>query len=189
MYSYIYNLFLNTVRTEGGIMFGLAFFILSRTIRHVQLKKSLMMAGIGLILLFGANASSLIIMTPYPPWGVLSMSFLIIGSYCLIIGLDSAGLYIATDSSLRRIIAKSPQKDYDILKSLGHANVQDIVANKIDSISKQVYHEIESDNLFTIASEPANVREYIDEALREISMIDPNLLRKSKDKASAKDLR
>jgi hypothetical protein len=143
----------------------------------------------GLILLFGANASSLIIMTPYPPWGVLSTTFLIIGSYSLIIGLDSAAIYIATDSSLRRIIAKSPQKDYDILKSLGHAKAQDIVTNKIDNISKQVYNEIQNDNLFIIASEPSNVREYINEALREISMIDPNLLRKSKDKASAKDLR
>ena len=162
MYSYMYNLFLNTVRTAGGIMFGFSFFILSKTIRHAQLKKSIMMAGIGLILLFGANASSLIIMTPYPPWGVLSMTFLIIGSYSLIIGLDSAGLYIATDSSLRRIIAKSPQKDFDILKSLGHVKTQDIVTNKIDNISKQVYNEIRYDNLFTIASEPANVREYID---------------------------
>jgi hypothetical protein len=66
---------------------------------------------------------------------------------------------------------------------------QDIVTNKIDNISKQVYNGIQSDNLFTIASEPANVREYINEALREISKLDPNLLRKSKDRASAKDLR
>jgi hypothetical protein len=183
MYSYMYNLFLNTVRTAGGIMFGLAFFILSRTIRHAQLKKSIILAGIGLILLFGANASSLIIMTPYPPWGVLSMTFLIIGSYSLIIGLDSAGLYIATDSSLRRIIARSPQKDYDILKSLGHVKTQDIVTNKIDNISKQVYNEIQSDNLFTIASEPTNVREYIDDVLRHTWKMDQDLLQKRKDRA------
>ncbi len=45
-------------------MFGVAFFVLSRTILHTQLKKSIIMTGIGLIILFGANASSLIIMTP-----------------------------------------------------------------------------------------------------------------------------
>ena len=111
--------FLNTVRTAGGIMFGIAFFVLSRTIVHIQLKRSIIMTGIGFILLFGANASSLIIMAPYPPWGVISMTFMIIGSYSLLVGLDSA-LLLATDSSLRRIIAKSPQKEYDFLKSLGH---------------------------------------------------------------------
>jgi hypothetical protein len=189
MYSYVYNLFLNTVRTAGGIMFGFVFFILSKTIQHSQLKNSLIMAGIGLILIFGANASSLIIMTPYPPWGILSATFLITGAYSLIIGLDSAALYVATDSSLRRVIEKSPQKDYDILKSLGHVKTQDIVINKIENISTQVYEEIQSDNLLKISSEPTNIREYIDEVLKEALKIDPNFLQKAKDRASVKDPR
>ena len=75
---------------------------------HAQLKQSIIMTGIGLILLFGANSSSLIIMTTYPPWGILSITFMIVGAYFVVIGLDSAGLYIATDSSLRKAIQKSP---------------------------------------------------------------------------------
>ncbi len=187
MYVYVYNFFLNTVRTAGGIMFGVAFFVLSRTIMHVQLKKSIIMAGIGLILLFGASASSLIIMTSYPPWGVISTTFLITGSYSLIVGLDSSAFYIATDSSLRRIIAKSPQKEYDILKSLGSTEVQHIVASKVEGISKEVYDQIQYDNLFAISSEPTNVQEYIDEVFREAWKVDPDLLQKAKDKLPRKD--
>jgi hypothetical protein len=112
VYSYTYNLFLNTVRTAGGIMFGVAFFMLSKTIIHNQLKKSIVIIGAGLALLFSANASSLIIMTLYPPWGIISATFSIIGSYLLLIGFDSATFYLATDASLRRIIAKLPQKEY-----------------------------------------------------------------------------
>lgn len=186
-YGYIYNLFLNTVRTAGGIMFGFAFFVLSKTIMHSQLKKSIILIGIGLILLFSANASSLIIMTPYPPWGVISTTFLIIGSYSLIVGLDSTAFYLATDSSLRRIIAKSPQKEFDILKSLGYSEAQQIVTNKIEDISKQVYHEIQSDNLFSISSEPTNVQEYINKVLREAWRRDPDLLQKGKDKLPNED--
>ena len=182
MYAYVYNFFLNTVRTAGGIMFGVAFFVLSRTIIHVQLKKSIIMTGIGLIILFGANASSLIIMTPYPPWGIISTTFLITGSYSLIVGLDSAAFYIATDSSLRRIIAKSPQKEYDFLKSLGRTEAERIVTNKVENISKQVYNKIQYDNLFTISSEPSNVREYINEVLGELWRINPGILRKEKGK-------
>jgi hypothetical protein len=186
MYIYLHNFLLNTARTAGGLMFGFAFFIISRTITHIQLKNSIIMAGTGLILLFGANATSLLIMTPYPPWGVLSSTFLIVGSYSLIVGLDSAGLYLATDSSLRRIIQKSPQINYDILKSLGHTKVQEIVAEKIQNISKQVYNEIESDNLFT-SFEPANVREYIDQVLRETSKSRSALLQKTESKAANED--
>jgi hypothetical protein len=182
MYGYIYNLFLNTFRTAGGIMFGIAFFILSKTIIHDQLKKSIVTIGAGLVLLFGANASSLIIVTLYPPWGVISTTFLITGSYLLIIGLDSAAFYLATDSSLRRIITKSPQKEHDILKSLSYSETQDIVTTKVKDFSKQVYDEIEFHNLFYISSEPANVQEYINEVLMEVRRGDRNLLQKGKDK-------
>jgi hypothetical protein len=178
MYAYSYNFFLNTVRTAGGIMFGIAFVVLSRNIVHIQLKKSIIMTGIGLILLFEANASSLIIMTTYPPWGSISITFMIIGSYLLIIGLDSAAFYLATDASLRRIIARSPQKEYDFLKSLAYSETQDVVTAKIKHLTKQVYHEIESENLFYIFSEPDNVQEYINEVLTEVRRGDRNLLQK-----------
>ena len=55
IYAYSYNFLLNIVKAAGGIMFGIAFFLLSRTIMHVQLKRSIIMAGAGLILLFGAR--------------------------------------------------------------------------------------------------------------------------------------
>ena len=132
-------MFLNTFRTAGGIMFGVGFFVLARTVIHPKLKDSLNMTGIGLILLLGANASSLIIMTLYPPWGIISTTFFIPGSYFLIVGLDSATFYLATDSSLRRVIAGSPQKEHDILKAIGASASEEIVMSKVASISKEVY--------------------------------------------------
>ena len=112
---------------------------------------------------------------------------MITGSYLIIVGLDSAALYIATDSSLRRIIAKSTQKEYDFLKSLGRTEAERIVTNKVESVSKQVYNKIQYDNLFTISSEPRNVREYVNEVLGEFWKIDPDLLQKAKDKLNGKD--
>ena len=184
LYSYIYNFFLNTVRTAGGIMFGFAFFAVSKKIVHVQLKRSIVMTGIGLILLFAANSSSLIIMTTYPPWGVLSITFMIIGGYFIVIGLDSAGLYIATDSSLRKVIQKSPLKDYDILKSLGQSKFQDAILNRVQHVSKLVIDELESYNLVRTSLEPVDVQKYIQEVLREKGMIDSKMFQNPKDKAS-----
>ena len=120
------------------------------------------------MLLFGANSSSLIIMTTYPPWGSISMTFMIIGSYSLIVGLDSAAFYLATDFSLRRIVTKSPLREYDFFKSLGSTEMERIVTSKVNAISKQVYDEIQNDNLFALSSEPNNVREYINEVLMEM---------------------
>jgi hypothetical protein len=69
-----------------------------------------------------------------------------------------------------------------IFKSLGHVKTQDIVTSKIDNISKQVYNEIQSDNLFTIASEPADVRDYIDDVLRHTWKMTQIYFKKGKDR-------
>ncbi|HEY6883968.1 MAG TPA: hypothetical protein VI278_08025 [Nitrososphaeraceae archaeon] len=116
--------------------------------------------------------------------GVISTTFLITGSYLLIIGLDSAAFYLATDSSLRRIIAKSPQ-EHDILKSLDYSEAQDVVTTKVKDLGREVYDQIEFDNLFYISCDPANIQEYINEVLLEVRRGDRNLLQKGKDKPSS----
>ena len=74
--------------------------------------------------------------------GVISNTFLITRAYSFIVGLHSAALYLATDSSLRRTSAKSSQKEVDFLLLLGLTDAERIVTNKIENISKQVYNNI-----------------------------------------------
>ena len=90
---------------------------------------------------------------------------------------------------MRRIIAKSPQKEHDFLKSVGFTEAQHIVTNKVENIGKQVYNKIQYDNLFAISSEPRNIQEYINEVLREVGKLDADLLRKAKDKLPREDHR
>ena len=168
IYSYIYNLFLNTARIAGGILFGFAFLAISRGINHLQLKNSTIIAGVGLIVLAGVNSTLTLIMTSFPPWGILSVSFSIAGSYCLMIGLDSSAFYVASDSSLRRFIQRSPGKGFELLKSLSFTKMEDAITNKLEGVPDAVYDEIDRNRLFTSASEPSNVRAYVNEVLQEI---------------------
>jgi hypothetical protein len=102
----------------------------------------------------------------------------------LLIGFDSATFYLATDASLRRIIAKLPKKEYDLLKSLGYSGTENFVTSKVKKVSKQVYDEIEFDNLFSISSESTNIQEYINKVIMEIRKRDRTLFRKGKDEPS-----
>ena len=74
--------------------------------------------------------------------GVISNTFLITGAYSFIVGLHSAALYLATDSSLRRTSAKSSQKEVDFLLLLDLTDAERIETNKIENIGKQVYNNI-----------------------------------------------
>ncbi|MGA9845547.1 MAG: hypothetical protein WBQ25_24880 [Nitrososphaeraceae archaeon] len=70
---------------------------------------------------------------------------------------------------------------------MGYTEAQHIITDKVESISKEVYNEIQYGNLFAISSEPRNIKEYINEVLREVWKIDPGLLRKEKDKLPSED--
>ena len=168
IYSYLYNLFINTVRIAGGVMFGLAFFSIARAISFPHLKNSIMTSGVGLIVLAGVNSVSSVIMTNYPLWGLISTSFSVAGAYCLMIGLDSAAFYIASDSSLRRILQQMPNKGFEIFRSLAYSKIQDIHENKLDKLSSYVYEEMQKNSIFKNTSEPSDVKNYIMEVLKEV---------------------
>jgi hypothetical protein len=167
IYSYIYNLFLNTARIAEGILFGFAFLAISRGINHMQLKNSIIIAGVGLIVLAGVNSTLTLIMTSFP-WGILSVSFSIAGSYCLMIGLDSSAFYVASDSSLRRFIQRSPSKGFELLRSLSFTKIEDTITNKLEGVPDAIYDEIDHNRLFTSKLEPSNVTAYVNEVLQEI---------------------
>lgn len=168
VYSYMYNLFVNTIAIAGGISFGIPFFVIARATKHAQLRRSIIMTGLAIIVLLGGNAASIIIIMNYPPWGAISFSFSLVASFCLMIGLDSAALYMASDASLRRMVKGTISANFDLFSSLGLAKTQDIIARRIENISHAVYKEIETDNMFRSISEPSNVREYVDEVIKEI---------------------
>ncbi|HEY7083007.1 MAG TPA: hypothetical protein VH500_25215 [Nitrososphaeraceae archaeon] len=63
---------------------------------------------------------------------------MITGSYLIIVGLDSAAFYIATDSSLRGIITRSPRHEYDFLKSIGCTDPEHIVTDKVSASSSTI---------------------------------------------------
>jgi hypothetical protein len=62
---------------------------------------------------------------------------------------------------LRRVLARSPQKEHDILRAIGASEAQEIVISKVAAISIKVYDEIRFEKIFAIASEPTDVQEYI----------------------------
>jgi hypothetical protein len=181
LYADVYNLLLNSSKVGGVLLFGLSFFILSKQISNERLKSSIMLIGVGLILLYGINISSLIIVSLYPPWGIISISYFLAGSYCLMIGLESAAFYIATDSSLRRMLRDSPDRFIEIVKSLGDAKMNEIVIRKVNGISKSVYDNIERENLFRASLEESNIHDYIIQVLEEVQRKDDKIL-SSRDK-------
>lgn len=66
----------------------------------------MIITGYGFLLLFSSNQPTSLALGPYPPFGVASITILIISTYLIVIGIYISAIFISSNSDLRRTIYK-----------------------------------------------------------------------------------
>ncbi|MGZ5472306.1 MAG: hypothetical protein ACXWE0_11620, partial [Nitrososphaeraceae archaeon] len=118
LFLYFYNFVLNTVNIGTGLLFGISFYILSRSLVYDQLKYYLVICGTAIMIIFSSGISTILILAPYPAWAIVSITFILPASFLLLIGLDSATYYIANDTLIRRFLYHH-RKEFELFQALG----------------------------------------------------------------------
>lgn len=109
---------MNTGNIGAGVLFGISFFISSRSLNHEQLRYYLIISGLGIMIIFSSGFSPNSTLAPFPAWSITSLSFILPASFLLMIGLDSETYYIATDTILRKFFHKHKDK-FELFRALG----------------------------------------------------------------------
>lgn len=161
-----YNFVLNSGNVGTGILFGISFFMLSKSLRHEQLRNYLIISGIGIMIIFSSGLSPNSALAPFPAWSIISLSFILPASFLLMIGLDSATYYIATDILLRRFLHKHKDK-FELFRALGFKKTSDIAEQKIHEIVDNEFNKIEIETMFKPLSELEDIKHYINKVLKE----------------------
>ena len=82
-------------KVAGGIFFGIAFWIIARSIRHDSIvRKYMILSASGLILLFISYQVNGIVVTSYPPFGLVTISFMGLASYLILVGIYAANICV-----------------------------------------------------------------------------------------------
>ena len=171
LFLYFYNFVLNTGSVGTGIMFGIAFFMLSKSLVHQQLRYYLMISGTGIMIIFSSGISTNSTLAPFPAWSITSLSFILPASFLLLIGLDSATYYIATDTLLRRFLHKNQDK-FELFQALGFKKTSDIAQQKIHDILQKKLNELEIETMFKPLSESEDLKQYINQVIKETKKSD-----------------
>ena len=103
LFSIVYVLMLEVSTPIGGILFGLAFMLVARKIQNAKVKGYLVISGIGLLLLLISYRPQEIITGPFPPFGLLSASFMGLSSYLVFFGIYSSAISVSQDCKLRAL--------------------------------------------------------------------------------------
>ena len=103
----ILSAFLSLSKPVGGLIFGAAFWNISKIVGYeVNIKTYMIISGWGIFLIFAANQASAQMLTPYPPFGLATITVLVSASYLMLLGIYNSATLVSANNELRRSIHK-----------------------------------------------------------------------------------
>jgi hypothetical protein len=118
----IYTIIFTLSKPIGGILFGIAFWFVARSIpRNTIVRRYFIMASFGIILLFASNQAIVLVTNTYPAFGLVTASTVGLSSYLLFLGIYASALSVAQNEKLRHSIRKVALDESKLLGSIGSA--------------------------------------------------------------------
>ena len=137
LFGITYTLVFSASKPIGGILFGISFWIVSRGLNNPQVKKYMIISGYGLLLLFTAAQHQVLLLNPYPPFGLPTICYVGLASYLILVGVYSSALSVARDSALRKEFYNTARSQLDLLKTIGVTEMEKQLIKTYKSVNKR----------------------------------------------------
>ena len=134
--SIILSAFLSLSKPVGGLIFGAAFWNISKIVGYeVNIKTYMIISGWGIFLIFAANQASAQMLTPYPPFGLATIMVLVSASYLMLLGIYNSATLVPANNDLRRSIHKHAMES-KLLGAIGHAELHKEIQNTVKQVNR-----------------------------------------------------
>lgn len=168
LFGVVYTLFFSAVIPAGGLLFGIALWSVARNISSTAVKAYMMISAYGMMLLFCSNQASGLVLVPYPPFGLATVSFFGLASYLIFVGIYSSAISVAEDSKLRQSIRTVAMKETSLLDSIGVAQMEQQIENRVIAIAKQSKDIMTEDSGIHSSLTEEDMKQYLEEVLKEV---------------------
>ena len=165
--SIIIGVFLSLSKPIGGLIFGVAFWKISRIVSYEKnIKTYMIISGWGMFLIFAANqATTQIVPGIYPPFGLLTITVLNIAAFFMLLGIYNSATLVSSNHNLRKVIHKHALESR-LLEIIGKAEMENEIKKTVKKITddKDV---LETDKKTKIELDEKELRKYIDAVVKE----------------------
>jgi hypothetical protein len=152
----------------SGIIFGVAFLSVARTLQKRSLvRQYMMLAAYGFILFYVAGSAS-VSQAAYPPFGLASVAFTGLSCYIIYVGLYSAAITVSEDAILRRLIRKSVREQSKLLDSIGTAQMERELQGRVLTLTKKASDDLKEKTGVEVSITEDEAKDYLDEVLKEL---------------------
>lgn len=165
--SIILGAFLALSKPIGGLLFGLVFWNISRIIRYERnIKTYMIISGWGILLIFSSNQAATQIVLPYPPFGLVTITILVVASYLMLIGIYNSATLVSANNELRRTIHKRALES-KLLGAIGHAEMEKEIQKTVKQVTRDKY-DLEKELEEPVELDELELERYIEFVVREV---------------------
>ena len=169
LFGIVYNLIYTVAKPAGGILFGIAFWTIAKHLTNQTVRRYMLISAFGIMMLFAANQSTFLDLVPYPPFGLVTVSFMGLASYLFYLGIYSASVSVSEDSKLRQSIRKiAIRESTKFLDSIGTAEMEQEIEKRVIAITAATRENMERDTGISSSFDQEDIKKYLQEALQEI---------------------
>ncbi|MGI0002090.1 MAG: hypothetical protein ACRD42_03315, partial [Nitrososphaeraceae archaeon] len=169
---YTFNV-VNSILTRpvGGILFGIAFWIIARKINERNISGYMKFAALGIMLLSISNEDAGLYLLPYPPFGLPTITFVGISSYLLLVGIYYSAISTSQDNKIRSLIKKSVEEQLKFVSEIGTSQMEQEIQSKVKDLTRRSAKKLEEDSGIEIPMQTQEMDEYIKTAIHEVQKI------------------
>ena len=167
----------------SGILFGLPFWVIARTLSYSSaLKDYMIIAGCGFAL-FELVIIGSVMLASYPPLGLASVSFVGLSSYLILMGIYSSAVSMSEDAELRQAIRKSAVDESKLLVGIGSAQMEQKIEKKVIEMAKDHSASMTEQTGVQLSLTEHDMKQYLSTVLKEIKVLQnvDEILKKGKD--------
>jgi hypothetical protein len=171
LFNVLFTLLFTSTKLAGGVLFGVAFWTIARTIRKdSHIRDYMIISAYGVILFFVSGVSGLI-QASFPPFGVLAMATEGFASYMLFLGIYSSAISVSQDSVLRWSIRQSVESQSNLLQGVGAAEMQKEIERRVLKTAKENADKMEEDTGVEKAMTDIEMKDYMDQVVNELTQV------------------
>ena len=165
---YTYNIIGSIlVRPVGGAILGVAFLLVSRKIHDPGVKDLYETLSLGIMLLAISNVDARIYLLPYPPFGLVTISFMGISSYLLMVGIYYSSISTSMNSQIRSMIARSVDKELSFLSNISRSQMEKQIQNRVKVLTERFANDLAEDSGVGMNLKPEEIAHQITLVMKE----------------------
>jgi hypothetical protein len=173
---FLYSFIFTFSKPVGGILFGIAFWVIARTLsQRTVVRNYMIVSAYGLILLFISNHAVLLVNITYPPFGLTTVSFMGLSSYLFLLGIYSSAISVSEDSKLRQSIRDNALQQSRLLDSIGTAQMEQEIQKKVLTLTKQNQDRMQEESGIESSLSEEDIKDYLKQVLDEVKKDHPQL--------------